>query len=297
MNEFPHLHPSCAKKMNLSTEERLIEISTPRWIGYPKAHQTLQKFEDLLRHPKVARMPNLMLVGRTNNGKTDLIQRFCQSHLPDPNAEGGRIIAPVMYIQAPPSPNEADLYATILSSLYERVPSASTSAKRTRAIQVLKDIGVKVLCIDELHNSLAGSTLKRQHFLNAIKNLGNELRISFIACGTEDILRAISIDPQIQNRFQPILLPKWKFDQDYRQLLRTFEAILPLKEPSNLHSGLLGRKIYATSEGSIGELSLLLNQAATFALKSGEEKITNDIISNCGYTPPSDRSREASRSI
>jgi hypothetical protein len=166
------------------------------------------------------------------------------------------------------------------------------SAKRTRTVQVLKDIGLKVLCIDELHNSLAGSTLKRQQFLNALKYLGNELRISIIACGTEDLLRATSTDPQIQNRFQPIFLPKWKLDKGFRQLLRTFESIIPLKEESNLHSGLLSKKIYAFSEGSIGELSMLLNKAATFALKNGEEKITPETISNCGFTPPSDRVRD-----
>lgn len=293
MPNFPHLHPACEKKITLSVEDRICEITSPRWIGYPKAHQILLQFEDLYRHPRVARMPNLMLIGRTNNGKTDLVQKFCQSHQPSTDSETGRVDIPVMFIQSPPSPNESDLYAAILSSLYERVPAASVSAKRTRTIQVLKNIGLKVLCIDELHNSLAGSTLKRQQFLNTIKYLGNELRISIIASGTEDLLRATSIDPQIQNRFQPILLPKWKLDKDYRQLLKTFESILPLKEPSDLHSGLLSRKIFALSEGTIGELSMLLNKSAIHALQNGLEKITSEIVTDCGYIPPSDRSREA----
>lgn len=295
--DVSHLHKSCIPKLELTREERIIEISNPRWIGYPLAHQVLQRFDDLLRHPRVSRMPNLMLIGRTNNGKTDLVKRFCQKHLPDSDFDHEGINAPVMFIQAPPSPNEGDLYASILSSLYERVPTSSVSAKRDRAIKVLRQIKLKVLCLDELHNSMAGSTTKRQQFLNTIKYLGNELNISFIASGTEDLLRATSIDPQIQNRFTPILLPKWKMDKDYRQLLKSFESILPLKEASNLHISPLAQKTLSMTEGTIGELSLLINQAAIFALRAGEEKITSEILSKCGYVPPSERVRDAMKLV
>ncbi len=237
-------------------------------------------------------MPNLLLIGSTNNGKTDLLKKFCQTHLPDENISGCQMNAPVMYMQAPPSPAESDFYAVILSSLYQKVPSSSTSAKRTRVVEVLKNIGLKVMCVDELHNSLAGTSIKQQQFLNMLKYLGNELKISFIGCGTEDVLRAVSIDSQIQNRFPPVLMPKWRLNKSFRMLLKTFEAIIPLKEPSNMHSGLICKKIHAMSEGTIGELSTLLNQASSYAIRSGYEQITTDILSSCGYIPPSERSRE-----
>lgn len=196
MTEYKHLHPRCIDKLSLSNEARIDEIYKPRWIGYPRAHQILQQFEDLLNYPRVSRMPNILLIGSTNNGKTDLLKKFCQAHLPDENVSEGQLNAPVMYMQAPPSPAESDFYAAILSSLYERVPSSSISAKRTRVIEVLKKIGLKVLCVDELHNSLAGSSVKHQQFLNMLKYLGNELQISLIGCGTEDVLRAV-INPAI----------------------------------------------------------------------------------------------------
>ncbi|KAF7788542.1 hypothetical protein PRUB_a1531 [Pseudoalteromonas rubra] len=293
MNPYPHLHKDCLHKLDWDDQARIDDISSHKWIGYPRAIEALKKCDDIFRHPRVSRMPNLMVIGRTNNGKTEIIKKFCQRHLPDPNYLGEAIISPVMYIQAPPSPNEADLYVEILSSLYERVPSSSTSAKRAKVINVLKKIDLKVLCIDELHNSLAASSIKQQQFLNTLKYLGNELSISFIASGTEDLLRATSVDSQIQNRFEPFLLPKWQMTKDFRQLLRTFESITPLKEPSQLHSGLMSKKLMALSEGTIGELSTLINKAASFAIRNGQEKIDTDVLSKCGYIPPSDRTRDS----
>ena len=292
-----HLHPSCIDIIKLNAEERIDYILQPRWIGYPLAHNVLQRLDDLYRHPRVSRMPNIMIIGRTNNGKTELLKKFCQRHLKDPNLDGNSIFVPVLYMQAPPSPNESDFYSEILSSLYERVPSSSTSAKRTRVVQVLAKIGVKVLCIDELHNSLAGSSIKQQQFLNSIKYLGNELSISFVASGTEDLLRATSIDAQIQNRFEPILLPKWKLNKEFKQLLRTYESILPLKEPSMLHEGLLCKKILATCEGTIGELSNLLNKSATYAIRHGIECINTSVISDCGYISPNERAKNTALGI
>ncbi|MDV6316275.1 TniB family NTP-binding protein [Idiomarina sp. HP20-50] len=297
MNSYPHLHKNCIEKLEWDAEARVKDIAQPRWIGYPRAHEVLQRFDDILVHPRVSRMPNLMLIGRTNNGKTELLRKFCQQHLPDPNSSGDSFIAPVMYMQAPPSPNESDLYVQILNSLYERVPASSISAKRSRVIDVLRTIELKVLCIDELHNSLAGSSVKQQNFLNTLKYLGNELKISFIASGTEDLLRATSIDTQIQNRFEPILLKKWTLTKEFRQLLRTFESILPLKRPSKLYSGLLSKKILALSEGTIGELSSLLNKATVYAIRSGSECIDIEVLSNCGYISPSDRIRDSALGI
>lgn len=297
MNMNSHLNPSYIEKLELNTQERVDSISRPRWIGYPLAHDILQRLDDLYRHPRVSRMPNIMIIGRTNNGKTELLRKFCKRHVIDPHVEGGAIVVPVLYIQAPPSPNESDLYSEILNSLYERVPTASTSAKRARVVEVLGKLGVKILCIDELHNSLAGSSVRQQQFLNTIKYLGNELRISFVASGTEDLLRATSVDSQIQNRFEPILLPKWRLNKEFKQLLRTYESILPLKKPSMLHEGLLCKKILATCEGTIGELSTLLNKSAIYAIRQGVECIDATVISSCGYVPPSERSRDTTTGI
>ena len=290
---YEHLHQVAAENIDQAPEARIQWLKKPRWIGYPRAQEIMGKLEDLVRHPREARMPNMLLIGGTNNGKTRLIQNFAQRHMPDENSGGEHIIAPVLYTQAPPSPNEAGFYAEVLNTLFERVPTSSTDAKRARVIQVLRGVKLKVLIIDELHNILAGASVKQQQFLNMIKYLGNELQISIVGCGTGDLLRAVSIDPQIQNRFIPEILSKWQMNKEYRQLLMSFERILPLRKPSALHDSQLATKILAMSEGTIGELSELLNLAAIHAIRGGQEQITADILNACGYVSPSDRKKQA----
>lgn len=295
MTAYPRLHPSAVEIVGQEPEARINWLKKPRWIGYPRAQEIMGALEDLLQHPSEARMPNLLLIGGTNNGKTRIIQHFAQRHPAEENPGGEHIVARVLYMQAPPAPSESGFYAEILNTLFERVPTSSTDAKRAQVIRVLRGIQLKVLIVDELHNILAGASVKQQQVLNMLKYLGNELQISIVGCGTGDLLRAVSIDPQIQNRFQPKLLPKWQMNKEFRQLLMSFERILPLRESSGLHETQLASKVLSMCEGSIGELSALLNQAAVFAIRNGEEHITFDVLNACGYVAPSDRTQQAAR--
>lgn len=295
MSGYEHLHKVTVENIEQAPETRIQWLKKPRWIGYPRAQEIMGKLEDLVSHPREARMPNMLLIGGTNNGKTRLIRSFAQRHMADENAGGEHIVAPVLYTQAPPTPNEAGFYSEILNTLFERVPTSSTDAKRARVIHVLRGIQLKVLIIDELHNILAGASVKQQQFLNMIKYLGNELQISIVGCGTGDLLRAVSIDPQIQNRFIPEVLPRWQMNKEFKQLLMSFERVLPLRKPSELHNSQLAAKILAMSEGTIGELSSLLNLAATRAIRLGSEQITAETLNACGYVSPSDRTKNAAR--
>ena len=76
----PHLLQKAAEYLDRPDAERIDYIRSPRWIGYPRAQGILDQLEKLLTHPKSHRMPNLLIVGDTNNGKTMLVKRFCSRH-------------------------------------------------------------------------------------------------------------------------------------------------------------------------------------------------------------------------
>lgn len=289
MSNTQHIHPQIIQLLDAPLEQKLLYVKADRWIGYPRAQDILKKMDDLVSHPRVERMPSMLLIGRSNNGKSHILEKFKRKYPPSPNYGGEKIKALVLGIQSPPTPSEGALYSEILKALYEKVPTSSDDAKRDRVGEVLTDIELKVLVIDELHNLLAGSSKKQQALFNAIKYLINTLKLSVIGAGTVDLLRAVSIDEQIHNRFKPQLLPLWKNDDQFQRLLASLESLMPLKNPSKLTDTRMRNKIHAMTEGTIGEISDLIRSATIYALESGAEQITYDMLNLCGYDSPSDR--------
>src|SRR5256712_4207273 len=113
-----HLNAAAREALDLPLAARSDHMRRPRWIGYTRAKQLLDKLDDLLTHPKTHRMPNLLIVGDTNAGKTMLANRFVQLHPADDNPNGDAALVEVLAIQATPGPDEGRLYNTILEALF-----------------------------------------------------------------------------------------------------------------------------------------------------------------------------------
>jgi hypothetical protein len=64
-------------------------------------------------------------------------------------------------------------------------------------------------------------------------------------------------------------------------LLNGFEALLPLRQFSDLSAPELAKLIMSITAGVVGEIKDLLVRAATEAIESGTEKITEDILKLC----------------
>jgi hypothetical protein len=293
-----HLNTAAREMLDLSAAERIDHIRRPRWIGYTRAKQLLDKLDDLLTHPKTHRMPNRLIVGDTNAGQTMLANRFVQLHPADDNPNGDAAIVEVLAIQAPPGPDEGRFYNAILEALFAPDnPRERVAQKQVQGLRILKQIGLRMLIIDEVHNVLTGPVTKQRQFLNVLKYLGNDLQIPLVGLGTKEALRAVQADPQVANRFEPAALPPWQLNQEFQMLLVSFERTVPLRKPSRLANEQVARKFLALSEGSLGELSVLLTSAAVYAVHSGAERIDEKVLAAIDWVPPSERRRRAERLV
>ena len=291
--KYPHLHKKTATYLDVDTEERIWHIRSPHWIGYPQAEHILNKLEDLLVYPKIHRMPNLLIVGDTNNGKTMLAHRFLRKHPADQNLDGDSVLVPVLLVQAPPIPDEGRFYNTILDTIFAPYKSHDRiDKKQTQVIHLLKRMQTRMLIIDEIHHILAGSMNRQRAFLNVIKYLGNDLQIPIVGIGTKDAFRALQTDPQLSNRFEPAVLPRWNLDRNFLRLLVSFERMIPLKRPSELQTRELAVRLYNMSEGYIGELSRILTEAAATAVQNETEQINHEVLDSIGWVTPTERKRQ-----
>jgi type II secretory pathway predicted ATPase ExeA len=293
---FAHLLPQIRALVDAPAEMRIRRIRTDRWIGYARAEAALAAMEDLLTFPKRTRMPNLLLVGPSNNGKTMIVEKFRREHMRGAEADvrEGAIAVPVLKVQMPPAPDERRFFSAVLEAL--GAPDRSNdrlAAKQDMAMRMLRATSVRLLVIDEVHNILSGSRDQQRRFLNLLRWLGNELQIPLVAVGTSDALRAIQSDDQLANRFTPFSLPPWRFDAEYLRMLNTLEAMLPLREPSGLEEPAFAQKILTAAEGILGEVVSLVTTAAVAAVVSGEERIRVERFEDIGFIPPTERRRAA----
>jgi hypothetical protein len=290
---YQHIHPDFQHILLLSDQERIAFLDAPRWIGYQRAQTILDTLQGLMQKPKRPRMPNLLIVGESNNGKTTIIDRFnqlCGQGYVDDNSDP---VKPVIIAEAPPEADEKALYVSILERFFTPYRISDPVTKlRYQVIHLMRACQVKLLIIDEMHSLLTGTAIKQRQVMNAIKLLCNELAIPIVAVGTLEAVRVLHTDPQHASRFDVITLPSWKLDKEFQRLLASFERVLPLKKPSKLSQPELASLIHSISSGNIGDLHKLLIACATAAIQSGTEQIDRQIVESKSWVRPTKGIRE-----
>lgn len=290
---YDHIYPDFRHIMALSDKERIEFMDQPRWIGYEKAQQFLDTIRGLMDKPQRTKMPNLLLVGDPNNGKTTIVRRFRDLYGQGYVNDDAETVKPVILAEAPPSADEKGLYISIMERFITPYRASDPTSKlRYQVIHLLRMCHTCVLVIDEFHSLLTGSPVKQREIMNAIKLLCNELAIPIVGVGTREAVRVLHTDSQHASRFDVFPLPLWELDRNFQGLLARFEKILPLKKPSKLHYPELATLLHTISDGNIGNLQRLLVECAVEAITTGKEQIDKKIIESKAWLRPTRGIRE-----
>lgn len=262
-----------------SDEERIRYCKEDKWIGYRAAITLIDILEDKFDEPEQIRPEGLLIYSDYNNGKTAILKRFYDMHkikFDHINNEDEIIHEiPIIYVQAPTSPNPGDLYSRILAELCVPHNRNEKVIEKERLVKhYLSKLNTKMILVDEIHSALTGNLNKQRSFVDVLKQLSNQLSLSIILAGSYEAYSALSIKGETDSRFPSVELPKWSNNKKFRSFVATYETCLPLKEASNLvDDTILTAKLYSESEGLIGRTVNILKKAAVKAIRSGREKI------------------------
>ncbi|WP_447231461.1 TniB family NTP-binding protein [Klebsiella oxytoca] len=151
MDEYPiidlsHLLPAAQGLARLPADERIQRLRADRWIGYPRAVEALNRLEALYAWPNKQRMPNLLLVGPTNNGKSMIVEKFRRTHPASSDADQEHI--PVLVVQMPSEPSVIRFYVALLAAMGAPLrPRPRLPEMEQLALALLRKVGVRMLVI------------------------------------------------------------------------------------------------------------------------------------------------------
>lgn len=274
--------------------DRIGFMDYPRWIEYRAGSALLDILDGLLRKPARPRMPNLMVIGDSNSGKTTVIRRFKDFSGKPYVSDDATSIRPVIYVEIH-KPDERELYTAILSQFWApHNPAAPLAKLRHQAIHLLRKSQTRMLIIDEAHTIINGSPARRMDTMNELKMLGNVLSIPLVLVGTRNAASLLVLDSQYASRYELVSLPAWTANSEFQGFLKSFESILPLKKASRLYSPELTTLIHEISGGNTGNVEYLLRECAKEAIKKGSEVIDRKLLekNKCMRPTRTDGTRE-----
>ena len=273
--EFSHLPQDVRPVAALDAESRIAHIRAERWVQHAAADRVLGYLHEAFTQPRRERMENILLVGESGMGKTMLIRKFERQMTPRFDDVGGVQQLPVVVMLMPHQPSETQFFDQLLAAM--RVPSARHLTRsyplREPAIRLLRELGTRVVVIDELNSVLAGTPRQQRVFLQLLRFLSNELRLAFVGVGVPEARHALFSDSQLRSRFTDIELQAWSMGEDLRDFVTRLTWSLPLREPSPVDSSKLRRLLLDRTGGITLGICKAFERAAITAIRNGRERI------------------------
>ena len=210
--------------------------------------------------------------------KRCLSKKFRRTNPPTVDTVGGAETVPILSISLSSKPSERRVYAQLLSGSGASLRHAMTLVEmEVRALLILKQLKVRVIVIDEVHNLLAGSRREQRVILQLFRHLSNELKASLVFLGIADAREAIAGDTQLSRRLDQMVLPRWKADDEFQSLAIAILRSLPLQRPSVLSAQRL-RTLARATDGITAKAFTMLNELAVEAVRSRKEQITDEDV-------------------
>jgi len=229
---------------------------------------------------------NLFISGDTGLGKTTICDEYV-SRFPM-KQDGKGTFLPVLYVRTPTSPTMKSLTTKLLDAFND--PAAFTGTfleQRLRLRNMIRACGTQLVILDELQHMIDPEKKRILHNAsNFLKELIDELEVPTIGVGlstSEPVLISnLQLGRRISQREE--LTPfKWseKGDQkEFRRLLMTIDAQLPLKKTSELATEEMAHRIYHATGGVMDHIMKLVRHSAQVAVEKDMDHIDSELLSH-----------------
>ena len=293
--DLTHLHPGVQQLALADDAVRLEAIRAKRWITHQPAAQVLASLTEALEQPPGDRMENLLLVAESGMGKTMLLRKFQRDHARPRDTASGVQPHPVVLVRTAEDPSEEAFFVQILKAVGAPLDLSRRRHRvglRETSFRILREVGTRMLMIDEINSILVGSARQQRYFLQLLRFLSNELQIAIVCAGVPEARFALLSDPQLRSRVADIALEPWTVGPELQAFVTMLVQGLPLRQPSPVDSAKLRRLLVARSGGITLSICRALERAGAAAIRNGQERIDLAALEDPaiwrGIKPPTD---------
>jgi hypothetical protein len=271
-----HLHPAIREIALADDAVRLQAIRAKRWITHHPALCVLALLQETLEQPAGDRMENLLLIAESGMGKTMLLRKFQRDHARAFDPASGVQPYPVVLTLMPKDPSEEAFFLQIRKAVgapLDLSPRRHLLSLREATFRLLRELGTRMLMIDEINSILVGSARQQRQFLQLLRFLSNELQVAIVCAGVPEARFALLSDPQLRSRFADIALAPWTAGPELQDFVNRLVQGLPLRQPSPVDSMKLRRLLIERSGGITRSMCRAIERAAAVAIRNGKERI------------------------
>jgi hypothetical protein len=271
-----HLHPGVRQIALADDAVRLQAIRAKRWITHPPAARVLASLREALDQIPSDRMENLLLVAESGMGKTMLLRKFHRERAQAFDPVAGLQPHPVVLTLMPEDPSDEAFFVQVLKAVGAPVDLPRRLHRlslRETTFRILRELGTRMLMIDEINSILVGSARQQRQFLQLLRFLSNELQVAIVCAGVPEARFALLSDPQLRSRVADVTLEPWTAGSELQAFVTMLVQSLPLRQPSPVDSVKLRRLLIERSGGITLSICRAVERAGIAAIRSGRERI------------------------
>ncbi|MDP3087612.1 MAG: TniB family NTP-binding protein [Methylotenera sp.] len=265
---------------SITLEEALSFSLSKTLLTHSRFNQAITQIAELHHHCKQNRVgKGYMVIGPSGVGKSTVLN-FYWKYFPIIHAKQKTII-PVLFILSPSAPSASNLAEAILLALGDplakrRSKSSTGEYFTNRVYELLLACEVEMILIDEVqHVSHVPSIFHYRVVTDWLKNMIEKTRIPVVIFGLEASELVVKSSEQLSRRFSSqlkISAFNLNDDQDFiefRAVMKGLQEALPLSVAEPLYEANLARRFLVASNGLLGYLCPILEEAVVVATKAG----------------------------
>ena len=250
-------------------------------LPYPYAASVESEIQTVLERGRRRQFfSGALIVGPRSNGRTTLAEQIVS-----------KLHRNAWLLQMPTRLGHNEFWLTLLDKArryrsFVNMHSAEREFRAIEALRIAKSTGLKLIIIDDCESLLEATPKRRRLMLHCVAAAWKQNDVPVVLIVTPQLASLILKDYERVGLHEIFLLPQWRVDHDFLDMLEAWEKVLPLKRPSGLTQRELAMHLYALSDGRLGMLAAILTKTAEAAIKTGHERITIELLDQLGYDIP-----------